>query len=150
MSDAVGRSSWKNCKLKRSAVDVWRGVDLPNRVTFADGRGRIRAFHAFQRVGVDGGLRRTRIQEGDIIELHGNGAAMDLDFGGEGRVVHRYYTCNKARPSIGEQRRVLTRVGGGHHHEGIAAVVRWHVWQSRGIPTVRWLLTCLVDTVAVA
>ena len=92
-------------------------------MTFADGRCSTRAFHAFQRVDEDKGLRQARIQEGDTVELHGNGAAVDLDFGSEGRVVHRYYTSNKTRPLLGEQGGVLTGVGGGHHSEDIAAVV---------------------------
>ena len=50
-------------------------------VTFADGGGRTRAVHAPQRVGVNKGLRRARIQVGDTAELHGNGAVVDLDFG---------------------------------------------------------------------
>ena len=49
-------------------------------------------------------VRRVRIQEGGIAELHGHGAAVDLDFGGEGRVVHHYYTSNKKRPLLGERR----------------------------------------------
>ena len=48
-------------------------------MSFADGRGSTRAFHALQRMGVDKGLQRARIQEGDTAELHGNGAAVDLD-----------------------------------------------------------------------
>ena len=28
-SDAVGLSSWKNCMLKCTAAEVWRGGDLP-------------------------------------------------------------------------------------------------------------------------
>ena len=32
-------------------------------MTFANGRSSTRAFHAFQRVGVDESLRRARIQE---------------------------------------------------------------------------------------
>ena len=39
--------------------------------------GSIRAFHALQRVGVDKGLLWARIQEGNIVELHGHGAAVD-------------------------------------------------------------------------
>ena len=93
-------------------------------MTFADGRGSARAFHSFQRVGVDGGLRRARVQEVDTSELHGNGAAVELGFGGEGRVVHRCYTSNKTRPLLGEQENMLTGVGGGHHSKGVAAVIR--------------------------
>ena len=37
---------------------------------------------------VDKGLRRARIQKGDTDELHGNGAAVDLGFGGGERVVY--------------------------------------------------------------
>ena len=127
-SDAVGRPSWKNCTLRRTVVEVWTGLAEsppgPRRgVLFADGRGSTRAFHALQRVGVDKRLRRACIEEGDTAELHGNGAAVDLDFGGKGRVVHRYYTSNKTRPLLGEQGGVLTGVGGGHHSEDIAAVV---------------------------
>ena len=48
-------------------------------MTFADGRGSTRAFHALQLVRVDEGLRRARIQEGDTAELHGNGAAVHLN-----------------------------------------------------------------------
>ena len=62
------------------------------------------------------------------------GCCGDLDFGGEGRVVHRYYTSNKTRPLLGEQRGVLTGVGGGHHNEDIAGVVRWHVWDGVRYP----------------
>ena len=75
-SDAVGWSSSKNCTPKVAAVKVQRGGDLPNPppgprwgVTFADGRGSTRKFHTFQRVGVDEGLRRARVQEGDSAEL---------------------------------------------------------------------------------
>ena len=96
-------------------------------MSFADGRGSARALHALQRVGVDKCLRRARIQEGDTAELPGNGAAVDLDFGGKGRVVHRYYTRNKTKPFLGEQGRVLIGVGGGHHSKDVTAVVRWHV-----------------------
>ena len=84
-------------------------------------------------MGVDKGLRRARIQEGDTAELHGSGAAVDLDLGGEGRVIHRYYTSNRTRLLLGEQGRVLTGVGGGHHSEDIAAVVRWHIWGGVGV-----------------
>ena len=34
-------------------------------VSFAGGRGSTHAFHDFERVGVEEGLRRARIQEGD-------------------------------------------------------------------------------------
>ena len=102
-------------------------------MTFADGRGNTRACHALQRVGVCKGLRRARIEEGDTVELHSNGAAVDLDFGGEGRVVHRYHTSNKTRSLFGEQGRVLVGEDGGHHSEDIASVVRWYVWQRVGV-----------------
>ena len=95
-------------------------------VTF-DSRGSTRTFHAFQRAGVDEGLWRARTKEGDTAELHSNGATVDLDFGGKGRVVHRYYTRNKTKPFLGEQGRVLIGVGGGHHSKDVTAVVRWHV-----------------------
>ena len=96
-------------------------------VTFANDRSSTRAFHAFQRVCVDESLRRTRIQQGNTAELYGNGVAVYLDFG-EGRVIHRYYTCNKTRSLLGEQGGVLIGVGSGHHSKNVAAVVRWHVW----------------------
>ena len=102
-------------------------------MSFADGRGSTHAFHYLCRVGVDKGLRRARIQEGDTAELHGNGAAVDLDFGGKGGAIHRYYTSNKTRPLLGEQGRVLTGFGHGYHSEDIAALVRRHVWDGCGV-----------------
>ena len=36
-SDAVGRSPWKNCTLRRTVVEVWRGGDLPNPPQDLDG-----------------------------------------------------------------------------------------------------------------
>ena len=77
-------------------------------------------------MGVDEGLRRARIQEGDTAEFHGNEAAVDVNFDGEGRVVDRYYTGDKTMPLLGEQGRALTGLGGEHHGEDIAAVVRTH------------------------
>ena len=68
------------------------------------------------------------IQEGDTAELHGNGTTVDLAFGGEGRVIHRYYTSNKTRSLLSEKERVLNGAGGGHHSKDVAALVRWHVW----------------------
>ena len=67
------------------------------------------------------------IQEGDTAELHGNGTTVDLAFGGEGRVIHRYYTSNKTRSLIGEQVRVLIGVGSRHHSKRVTAVARWYV-----------------------
>ena len=48
-------------------------------------------------MGADIGLRGAGIQEGDTAKLHGNGAAVELDFGGEGRVVPSCYTSYKTR-----------------------------------------------------
>ena len=90
---------------------------------FANGRSSTRAFHAFQRVGVDESLRRARIQEGNTAELYGNGAAVYLDSGREGRVIHRYHTSNKTRSLRGEQGVVLIGVGSDHHSKNVAAVV---------------------------
>ena len=97
-------------------------------MTFANGRSSTRAFHAFQRVGVDESLWRARIQEGNTTELYGNGAAVYLDFVGEGKVVHRSYTSNKTRSLLGEHGGMLIGVGSRHHSKNVAAVVRWHVW----------------------
>ena len=121
-SDVVGWSSWKNCVLKRAAVEVWRGGDLPKpppgpqwSVTFADGRSSTCAVHAVQRTGVDEGLRLARIQESNTVGLHGNKPAVDFDFGGEGRVNHRYCTGNTTKPWLGEHGRLPTGVGSRHH-----------------------------------
>ena len=97
-------------------------------MTFANSRSNTRAFHAFQRVGVDESLRRARIQEGNTAELYGYGAAVYLDFGGEGRVIYRCYTSNETRSLLGEQRGVLIGMGSGHHNKNVTAMVRWHVW----------------------
>ena len=97
-------------------------------VTFADGRSSTRAFHVVQCVGVDEGLRRSRIQEGNTAELHGSGAAVDLDFDGERKVIHRYYTSNKTRSLLGEHGRAPAGVSSRHHSNNVATVVRWHVW----------------------
>ena len=42
------------------------------------------------------------VSKGNTVELYGNGAAVYLDFGGERRVIHRYYT-NNTRSLFGEQ-----------------------------------------------
>ena len=60
-------------------------------------------------------------------ELYGNGATVNLDFGG-GKVIHRCYASNKTKSLLGEQGRVLIGVGSRHHSKNVAAVVRWHVW----------------------
>ena len=101
-------------------------------MTFADGRGSTRAFHSLQRVGFDKGVRRARIQEGDTAKLHGNGVAVDIDFSGEERVAHRYYTSSKTKPSLDEQQGDQTGVGGGHHIEDVAAVARCPSAQESG------------------
>ena len=116
-------------------------------MTFTDGRGSTCAFHALERVGVDEGLRRARIEEGDTAELHGNGAAVDLDFGCERRVVDRYYTNNKTRTLLGEHDRSGRRTS--QQGRGRRAPMTCLV-ESRGILTERWLLTCHLNTVAVA
>ena len=95
---------------------------------FTNGRSSTRAFHAFQRAGVDENLRRVRIQQGNTAEFYANGAAVYLDFGDEGRVIHRYYASNKTRSLLGEQGGVLIGAGSGHHSKNVAAVVRQHVW----------------------
>ena len=115
-------------------AEIWRTPPGPRwGVTFGNGRSSTRAFHAFQRVGVDESLRRARIQEDNTTELYGNGTTVYLDSGGEGRVIHRYYTSNKTRPLLGEQGGVLTGFGDGHHSEDIAAVVRRYVWDGIGV-----------------
>ena len=121
-------------KIARLSVLQWRSEEAgisrspPWSVTFADSRSSTRAFHAVQRMGFDEGLRRARAQEGNTAELHGNGLAVDLDFGDEGRVLHRCYTSNKTRFLLGEHRRVPTGVGSRHHSKDVATVVRWYVW----------------------
>ena len=84
-------------------------------MTFVDGTSSTRTFRALQRVGVDESLRRARIQEGNTAELYGNGAVVYLDFGGEGKIIHHYYTSNKTRSLLGEQGGVLIGVCSGHH-----------------------------------
>ena len=83
-------------------------------------------FLVFQRVGFDESRRRVRIQEGNTAELYGL-AAVDLDFVGEARVTHHYYTSNKTRSLLGEQGRVLIGVGSRHHRKNATAMVQWHV-----------------------
>ena len=78
-------------------------------------------------MGVDKGLRRARIQEGDTAELHGNGAAVDHDNRGEGRVIS-FYCTGKTRPLLGKQGRVLSGVDGGHRSKDVTAVVRRKIW----------------------
>ena len=109
-------------------AEIWRTPPGPRwGVTFGNGRSSTRAFHAFQRVGVDESLRRARIQEDNTTELYGNGTTVYLDFGGEGRVIHRYYTSNKTRPLLGEQVAVLIGVGSEQHSKNVVDVVQWHV-----------------------
>ena len=80
--------------------------------TFADGGGSPCAFHALHRVGVDKGLRRARVQEGDTAELYVNGAAVDRNFGSDCKAVHRPTTPETTQPLLGETGRVLAGVGG--------------------------------------
>ena len=78
-------------------------------------------------------------------ELYGNGATVNLDFGG-GKVIHRCYASNKTKSLLGEQGRVLAGLGGGHRYSGPMA----YLVESRVSPTNRRLLTCHLDTTAVA
>ena len=102
-------------------------------VTFANGRSSPCAVHAIQRVGVDESLTRARIGEGNTADWYGNGAAVYLGFGGEGRVFHHCYSSNKTRSLLGKQGGVLIGVGGGHHSKNVAAVVQLHAWCREGI-----------------
>ena len=116
-------------------------------MTLADGRSSTRAFHAFQQMGIDESLRRARIQEGNTAELYGNGTAVDIEFSGEGRVLHQQQDkVLDRRASEGANRSGQQTSQQEGHRRG--PMVR--VLESRGIPTKRRLLTCFLDTVAVA